>query len=75
MVAIDLIDPGTGEPCPALAAQMLEATRERGLLIGKGGLYGHTLRIAPPLNLSRAEAQEGLAILTDALRGVDAATA
>ena len=47
-------------------------TRERGLLIGKGGLYGHTLRMAPPLTLTDAEAREGLAILTDALRAVSA---
>ena len=46
---------------------MLEATKERGLLIGKGGLYGHTLRMAPPLTLSEAEAKEGLGLLTDAL--------
>ena len=73
MIAIDLIDPADGEPSPALAAAMLEATRERGLLIGKGGLHGSTLRIAPPLTLSRGEAREGLSILTDALRAVDAA--
>ena len=39
---------------------MLEATRERGLLVGKGGLYGNTLRMAPPLTLTEAEAKEGL---------------
>jgi 4-aminobutyrate aminotransferase len=46
---------------------MLEETRDRGLLVGKGGLYGHTLRMAPPLNLSEADAKEGLGILADAL--------
>ena len=71
MIAVDLIDPGTGEPCPAIAGRMLEATRARGLLIGQGGLQGTTLRIAPPLNLSQAEAREGLGILVDALRAVD----
>jgi 4-aminobutyrate aminotransferase-like enzyme len=72
MFAVDLVDPETGQPCPPLAAKMLEETRERGLLIGKGGLYGHALRMAPPLTLSAAEAEEGLAILTDALRAVNA---
>ena len=48
---------------------MLEETRARGLLIGKGGLFGNTLRMAPPLTLTEPEAREGLAILTDALRG------
>jgi 4-aminobutyrate aminotransferase len=51
---------------------MLEETRERGLLIGKGGLYGHALRMAPPLTLTEADAKEGVGILADALRAVDA---
>jgi 4-aminobutyrate aminotransferase len=72
MFALDLVDPATGQPSSALAARMLEETRERGLLVGKGGLYGHTLRMAPPLTLSDAEADEGLGILTAALRAVNA---
>jgi 4-aminobutyrate aminotransferase len=71
MFAVDLVDPGTKQPSPPLAARMLEASRERGLLVGKGGLYGHTLRMAPPLTLSEAEAKEGLGILTDALTVVN----
>jgi 4-aminobutyrate aminotransferase len=70
MFAVDMIDPDTRRPSPALATGLLEQARERGLLIGKGGLYGHTLRMAPPLTLTDAEAKEGLAILTDALRAV-----
>jgi 4-aminobutyrate aminotransferase len=72
MFAIDLVDPVSGQPAPALAAAMLEATKKRGLLIGKGGLYGHTLRMAPPLTLTLDEAREGLAILIDALQEVAA---
>jgi 4-aminobutyrate aminotransferase len=74
MFAVDLVDPATKKPSPPLAARMLEATRERGLLIGKGGLYGHTLRMAPPLTLSEAEAKEGLQILIDALHEVNEGT-
>jgi 4-aminobutyrate aminotransferase len=72
MFAVEMIDPDTKQPSPALATRMLEETRERGLLIGKGGLYGHALRMAPPLTLSDDEADEGLAILTDSLRAVNA---
>jgi 4-aminobutyrate aminotransferase len=75
MFAVDLVDPATRKPSPPLAAKMLEATRDRGLLIGKGGLYGHTLRMAPPLTLSEAEAKEGLSILIDALHAVNEETA
>ena len=71
MFAVDLVDPVTKKPSPPLAARALEATKERGLLVGKGGLYGSTLRMAPPLTLSEAEAKEGLTILTDALQAVN----
>ncbi len=71
MFAVDLVDPLTRQPSPALAGRALEAARERGLLIGKGGLFGHALRMAPPMTLSSDEAREGLAILVDALRAVN----
>src|SRR5580704_1769079 len=71
MFAVDLVDPVTKKPSPPLAGRALEATKERGLLVGKGGLYGSTLRMAPPLTLSEAEAKEGLTILIDALQAVN----
>ncbi|GGT96602.1 MULTISPECIES: aspartate aminotransferase family protein [Streptomyces] len=69
MIGVELTVPGTDQADPAAAAAVLEAARENGLLIGKGG--GHntsTLRIAPPLSLTVAEAEEGAAILEQALR-------
>ncbi|WP_329256584.1 aspartate aminotransferase family protein [Actinoallomurus sp. NBC_01490] len=55
---------------PEAAKRLLEATKARGLLIGKGGLYGDTVRMAPPLTLTEDEAEEGLAILIDALEEI-----
>jgi 4-aminobutyrate aminotransferase len=72
MFAVDLVEPGSRKPSPPLASRVLEAARERGLLIGKGGLFGNTLRMAPPLTLSEAEAKEGLQLLIDALTAVNA---
>ncbi|MDX2597016.1 aspartate aminotransferase family protein [Streptomyces sp. WI03-4A] len=69
MIGVELVRPGTDEADPRAAAAVLEAAREGGLLIGKGG--GHdtsALRIAPPLSLTVAEAEEGAAILESALR-------
>jgi 4-aminobutyrate aminotransferase len=67
MVAVELCHrsgPGSvqrnDDPWPEAAAELLEATRRRGLLIGKGGLYGNVLRIAPPLSVTEDEAAEGL---------------
>ncbi|MFE3182255.1 aspartate aminotransferase family protein [Streptomyces violascens] len=71
MAGIELVRPGTDEANPEAAAAVLEAAREGGLLIGKGG--GHdtsVLRVAPPLTLTVAEAEEGAAILERALRTV-----
>nr|WP_202542486.1 aspartate aminotransferase family protein [Streptomyces sp. SID2563] len=71
MIGIELVKPGTDEADPEAAAAVLEAAREGGLLIGKGG--GHNtsvLRIAPPLSLAIPEAEEGADILADALRTV-----
>jgi 4-aminobutyrate aminotransferase len=70
MAGVELVEPGTLTPAPAAAAAVLERTRERGVLIGKGGLHGNVLRIAPPLTLTLEEADEGLAALTAALEEV-----
>jgi 4-aminobutyrate aminotransferase len=70
MIGVELVRPGTGtpgHPAPELASAVLEACKRRGLLVGKGGLHGNVLRIAPPMTLTKDEAAEGLAILTAAL--------
>ena len=69
MVGIELVGPG-GKPAADKAAAALEAAREEGLLIGKGGLYGNALRVAPPLSLTEDEADEGFARLERALRSL-----
>lgn len=73
MIGVELADPHTGSPSPRAASLVLELARERGLLVGKGG--GHStssvLRVAPPLSLTVAEAEEGAAILEHALRRAD----
>ncbi|MFF3402693.1 aspartate aminotransferase family protein [Streptomyces sp. NPDC002659] len=71
MIGIELVKPGTDEANLQAASAVLEAAREGGLLIGKGG--GHNtsvLRIAPPLSLTVSEAEEGAEILEQALHNV-----
>ncbi|MFJ4948459.1 aspartate aminotransferase family protein [Streptomyces sp. NPDC088760] len=69
MIGVELVRPGTDEADPQALAAVLEAAREGGLLIGKGGGHDTTaLRITPPLSLTVAEAEEGAAILEHALR-------
>jgi 4-aminobutyrate aminotransferase len=73
MIGVELVRPGTGspgEPAPELANAVLEACKRRGLLVGKGGLHGNALRIAPPLTLTADEAAEGLTALTESITEV-----
>ena len=70
MIGVELVVPGSKTPDTAAAARVLEETKARGLLIGKGGLHGNVLRIAPPLTLTEDEGAEGLDILTQALAAV-----
>jgi len=69
MIGIELVGP-EGEPAADKASAVLEAAREQGLLIGKGGLHGNALRIAPALSITEDEADEGFARLERALRSV-----
>ncbi|HET6751472.1 MAG TPA: aminotransferase class III-fold pyridoxal phosphate-dependent enzyme, partial [Actinomycetes bacterium] len=71
MLAVELVAPGGKTPDAAAAARVQEAARQGGLLVGKGGLYGNVLRIAPPLVLTEADADEGLEVLAAALAAAD----
>jgi 4-aminobutyrate aminotransferase len=67
MIGVELVRPGGDEPAPQAATTVLEATRERGLLIGKGGLFGNVLRLAPPMTLTEDETEEALGILAESI--------
>jgi 4-aminobutyrate aminotransferase len=67
MIGLEMVGSDRFTPDADAAARVLEATKARGLLIGKGGLYGNCLRIAPPLSLTADEADEGVAIVAAAL--------
>ena len=70
MIGVDIVRPGTTEPDAAAATAVLEAAKRHGVLIGKGGLHGNVLRIAPPLTLTADEAAEGLQALVASIEEV-----
>jgi len=64
MQGLELVkDRTTKEPAPEAAVKLMERARANGLLIGKGGLYGNTIRLAPMLNIGKADVDEALRIL------------
>jgi 4-aminobutyrate aminotransferase len=72
MLAIETVHPGGIEPDAPAATAVLEAARRHGVLIGKGGLYGNVLRIAPPLSITEAEADHGIDAIDAAISEVAA---
>jgi 4-aminobutyrate aminotransferase-like enzyme len=50
-------------PAPDAVKRLFESTKANGLLIGKGGLAGNVIRIAPPLNVTGGQVDDALKIL------------
>ncbi len=70
MLGIELVkDHATKEPARDECAAVFERCKELGLLIGKGGLWGNTLRIKPPMCINEADADFMLAVLDEAFAG------
>ncbi|MBX3271510.1 MAG: aspartate aminotransferase family protein [Sandaracinaceae bacterium] len=75
MQALELVkdeEGGDRTPNPAATAALFEETKKRGLLIGKGGLWGNTVRIAPALNIGEDELREGLGLLGESFDAMGA---
>jgi alanine-glyoxylate transaminase / (R)-3-amino-2-methylpropionate-pyruvate transaminase len=70
MQGIEIVHPGTAEPDPTRANALLNAARDEGLLIGKGGRWSNVLRIAPMLNVTTALIDEGTERLSRAAASV-----
>jgi 4-aminobutyrate aminotransferase / (S)-3-amino-2-methylpropionate transaminase / 5-aminovalerate transaminase len=66
MIAIELVQPGTLQPAPAVAAQVAKACHAAGLVVLTCGTFGNVLRFLPPLVIGEQLLEEGLSILEDA---------
>ncbi len=67
MLGVELVrDRGTKEPAKGETLTVLESARERGVLIGKGGIDGNVLRIKPPMCISADDVDFTLDVLDEA---------
>lgn len=73
MIGVEFVYPGGKHPNTQATGAVMEAAKQGGLLVGKGGAYGNVIRIAPPLSLTSEEGREGLAVFTAAVDEVAAA--
>jgi alanine-glyoxylate transaminase/(R)-3-amino-2-methylpropionate-pyruvate transaminase len=64
MLGIELVkDRQSKEPAKEECAQILESCKEMGLLLGKGGLWGQTVRFSPPMCIHEKDADFLLDVL------------
>ena len=69
MQGLELVFPDKS-PNPKAVAHIFEKTREFGLLIGKGGLWGNVIRLGPPLICSKSNVDEAVAAMDRAFRAL-----
>ena len=71
MQAIELVkDRNSKEPAPQETAAVMEEARKRGLLIGKGGLFGNVIRMSPPMNIAKSDVDEAFKVLDESFAAV-----
>jgi 4-aminobutyrate aminotransferase len=64
MIGVELVKDGESkDPSPEAAGRVMETCKERGLLVGKGGLYGNVLRVSPPLSITEDDAARAVETL------------
>jgi 4-aminobutyrate aminotransferase-like enzyme len=69
VMGLEFVDPGDGwTPSPEITRRFILACAEHGLLLGKVGIYGNVVRIAPPLVITREEVDMALDIIDAGLK-------
>ena len=68
-----VVDEPAGDRTPNTAAadQLMEETKKRGLLLGRGGIYANAMRISPPLVITKDEVEEAVSIMDDAFKAME----
>ena len=72
LMGVELVkDRKTKEYAIQEANQMMELAKERGLLIGKGGLFGNVLRVAPPICITKEQVDFMLKVVDESLTVIE----
>ncbi|MBI3288415.1 MAG: aminotransferase class III-fold pyridoxal phosphate-dependent enzyme [Elusimicrobia bacterium] len=70
MVGVEIVkDKKSRDFAPDLAMKIVESMKDQGVLVGKGGMEGNTVRIKPPLCWTNQDADRTVAAFEQALKG------
>ncbi len=59
MQGVELVeDRQSKTPATQTTLRLMEAARENGILLGRGGIFGNVLRISPPLNVAKSDVDD-----------------
>lgn len=72
MLGAEIADPNTKEPMAQECARIVEYAKDNGVILGKGGLYGNTIRIKPPMTINKDNVDQCLKVMRKALESVSA---
>lgn len=68
MMALEFVQPGSTTPAPALAQAIAAACHQRGVIVLVTGTFGNVIRLLPPLVISPELLDDGLQVLSHAIR-------
>ena len=63
-------DKKTREPAAEVTVEVINRAAAQGLLVGRVGIYGNVIRVAPPLVISKAEAEKSCDIMAKVLKSL-----
>lgn len=70
MQALEIVHPHDQSPDPQRTTALVNACRDHGLLIGKGGLWNNVTRISPMLNVSASDVETAGNLLERSLAAI-----
>ena len=72
MIALEIVnhDGDRVIPDPHKAGELLEACKDNGILVGKAGVYGNVIRIAPMLTVTEEEIDSGVSKILKAIHSI-----
>lgn len=71
MLGVELVkDRKTKAPATAEMKQLMEICKDKGLLIGKGGLDGNIIRIKPPLCITQDDVDNAIKLMDEAFSAI-----